>query len=201
MFRNTALVTVSILALFVSSQRGMAQSQDQSVPNLSGTWELIEDDNDAMKLKPTHAGFPRLKLVISQEGSLIRFTQKQIRRGAETVQEYSYYTDGRSETNVGRVELWPHSVARFESVSGWQKERLLIKYNAEHLRWIGRSVSDTWVTRKDEWRLGSNGETLIVTISTVRNESGGLYVGATDQSQTVTRAGGLEKRRLTFRKI
>jgi hypothetical protein len=139
--------------------------------------------------------------VISQEGSLIRITQKQIRRGTETVKEYSYYMDGRSETNLGRVELWPRYVAKFESVSGWQKERLLIKFSTKHLRWFGRGVSDSWDTRKDEWRLGPQGSTLTLRISTSRSESGGLYVGATDQSQTVTQAAGLEKRKLTFKRI
>ena len=136
MFRKRAVVTLSIFVLsvatlFANSQKGLAQSQDQSVPNLSGTWELVEDDNAAKKLRPADAGFPRLTLVISQEGSLIRITQKQIRRGTETVQEYSYYTDGRGETNLGRVELWPRSVPKFASVSEWQKERLLIKYSGE----------------------------------------------------------------------
>ncbi|HEX3229489.1 MAG TPA: hypothetical protein VHQ95_11015, partial [Pyrinomonadaceae bacterium] len=76
MFRKRAAVTLSILVLsvatlFANSQRGLALSQNQSVPNLSGTWELVEDDNPARKLKPTDAGFPRLTLVISQEASLI----------------------------------------------------------------------------------------------------------------------------------
>ena len=189
MFRKRPAITLSTLvlsvaALFANSQGGLAQRQTQSAPNLSGTWELVEDNNDAKNLKPTDAGFPRLTLVISQEGSLIRITQKQIRRGTETVQEYSYYTDGRSETNLGRVELWPLYVAKLESVSGWQDERLLIKYSPEHLRWFGRGVSDSWDTRKDEWRLGPYGSTLILRISTAR------------EGQV-----GLQKRKLTFRKM
>jgi hypothetical protein len=83
-------------------------------------------------------------------------------------------------------------------VSGWQKERLLIKFSTEHLRTFGRGVSDAWVTRKDEWRLGSDGGTLTLTISMLQSESPGLYVGATYQSQTVTPAARLEKRKLVF---
>ncbi len=187
MFRNGAVVTLSVLVFGLAAlvpDSCLAQSQDQNVPNLSGAWELIEDDNEAVKLKPNHAGFPRLTLVISQEGSLIKVTQKQIRRVTETVQEYSYYTDGRGETNLGRVELWPRYVAKFESVSGWQKERLLVRYNEEHLRWFGRGVSDQRITRKDEWRLGSVGRTLILRITTV--QSG---------------VAGLRKRKLTFKRI
>jgi len=109
------------------------------------------------------------------------------------VKEYSYYTDGRGETNLGRVELYPRYVAKFESVSGWQKEGLRIKYSNER-------GPDTWANRKDEWRLGSYGGTLILTISTVRSASGGLYVGS-DQSQTVSVGAGLVKRKLTFKRI
>jgi hypothetical protein len=202
MFRKRAAVTVSTLvltvaALLASSPRVRAQSQNQSVPDLTGTWELVED-HSALKMKLKDAGFPRVTVVIAQEGSQIRITQKQIKRGTQTEEEYSYYTDGRGETNLGRVELYPRYVAKFESVSGWEKERLLIKFSTEHLRWFGRGVSDSWVTRKDEWRLGSYGGTLILTISTVQSVSPGLYVGATYQSQTVTRAARLEKRKLVF---
>jgi hypothetical protein len=35
--------------------------------------------------------FPKLTLVISQEGSEIRITQKRISQGTQTVQDYSYY--------------------------------------------------------------------------------------------------------------
>lgn len=66
MFRNGAVVALSVLVFGVAAlipHSCLAQSQDQSVPNLSGTWELVEDDNDAVELKPTHAGFPRLTLV------------------------------------------------------------------------------------------------------------------------------------------
>lgn len=94
------------------------------------------------------------------------------------MQEYSFYTDGRGETNLGRVELWPSYVAKFESVSGWQKERLLVKYNTEHLRSIGSGVSDQWVTRKDEWRLGSDGRTLIL------NYDGAIWGGRFAEEKT-----------------
>jgi hypothetical protein len=204
MFRNRPALTLSIFVLsvatlFANSQSVPAQSQNQNAPNLSGTWELVED-HSGVTMKLNDAGFPRVTVVIAQEGSQIRITQKQIKRGIGTVKEYSYYTDGRGETNPGRVELYPRYVANFESVSGWQKERLLIKFSTEHLKWFGRGVADSWVTRKDEWRLGSYGATLILTISTVRRESGGLYVGS-DQSQTVSGGAGLEKRKLTFKRI
>jgi len=175
MFRKRPTVTFSILVLsaaFANSQRGLAQSQNQSVPDLSGTWELVED-HSGLKMKLKDAGFPRVTVVIAQEGSQIRITQKQIKRGIETVKEYSYYTDGRGETNLGRVELYPRSVTRFASVSGWQEERLLIKYSGEFSL---NSSSD----RKDEWRLVPGDGKLILIIATLLRQSG-FYVGANSE--------------------
>ena len=177
MFRKRAAVTVSTLvlsvaALLASSPRVLAQSQNQSVPDLSGTWELVED-HSGLKMKLKDAGFPRVTVVIAQEGSQIRITQKQIKRGIETVKEYSYYTDGRGETNLGRVELYPRSVTRFASVSGWQEERLLIKYSGEFSL---NSSSD----RKDEWRLVPGDGKLILIIATLLRQSG-FYVGANSE--------------------
>jgi len=175
MFRKRPAVTFSILVLsaaFANSQRGLAQSQNQSVPDLSGTWELVED-HSGLKMKLKDAGFPRVTVVIAQEGSQIRITQKQIKRGIETVKEYSYYTDGRGETNLGRVELYLRSVTRFASVSGWQEERLLIKYSGEFSL---NSSSD----RKDEWRLVPGDGKLILIIATLLRQSG-FYVGANSE--------------------
>ena len=98
MFRKGPTVTLAIVALSVAAllaniQRVRAQSQNQSAPDLSGTWELVED-HSGLKMKLKDAGFPRVTVVIAQEGSQIRITRKQIKRGTQTVEEYSYYTDG-----------------------------------------------------------------------------------------------------------
>jgi len=181
------MLVLSVAALFAGSPRVRAQSQNQSAPNLSGTWELVED-HSGLTMKVKDADFPRVTVVIVQEGSRIRITQKQIKRGTETVEEYSYYTDGRGETNLGRVELYPRSLPKFASVSGWKKERLLITYEGD-----GSSAASA--DRKDEWRLGPNDGTLILTISTLFRVSR-FSVGS--QSETRERSPTLEKRKLIF---
>lgn len=194
MFRKRAVVALSILVLsvaapFAYSQRGLAQSQNQSAPNLSGTWELVEIKG-GMGLKPTDARFPRLMLVISQEGSQLRITQKRTIRGTVRATEYSYYTDGRGETNIGRIESFPYE-RKTESVSGWKQERLLIKYITE----FNLVSPDRGVSRKDEWRLGSN-RTLILTTTTVGGEPG-FYTGGNGRETVGLR--GYGKRKLIFR--
>ena len=151
-----SLLTLSTAVLAANAGSCSAQAQSQSVPNLSGTWKLVEIKY-ADSVRPSDPRFPKLMLVISQEGSQIRITQKRTKRGTTTVQEYSFYTDGRGETNIGRIETFPYE-RKTESVSGWKQESLLIKYSTD----LSLMNPDRGVSRKDEWRLGSNG-TLILT--------------------------------------
>jgi len=186
---------VSLLTLAMSvlaANAGSCRAQAQSVPNLSGTWELVE--YDGVKQKTRGDKFPKLTLVITQEGSQIRITQKRTKRGTATatVQEYSYYTDGRGEKNIGRIETSPYE-RKTESVSGWKQERLLIKYSTE----FSLMSPERGVSRKDEWRLGSN-RTLILTTTTVGGgrgfSTGGYGGGAVGLS-------GYGKRKLIFREV
>ncbi len=173
MFARRLFASVSLLTLVVAvltADAGSCGAQAQSAPNLNGTWELVE--YDGVKQKNLGDKFPKLTLVITQEGSQIRITQKRTKRGAVTVQEFTYYTDGRGETNVGRLDLWPREVPKLESVSGWQKDNLVTKYDTKvdldtGVRMAaccppGYTVNTAW-HRTDEWRLGSNGKTLVFT--------------------------------------
>lgn len=191
MFRNGAVVALSVLVFGVAAlvpKSCLAQSQDQSVPNFSGAWELVEIKG-AMGLKPTDARFGKLMLVISHEGSQLRITQKRTRRGTLRVTEYSYYTDGRGETNIGRIDSFPYE-RKTESVSGWKQERLLITYSTDS----SLLSPDRGVSRKDEWRLGSN-STLVLTITTVGPEPG--YPGGNGTG--TAGLSGYGKRKFIFR--
>jgi hypothetical protein len=172
--RLVASVSLLTLAMAVlAANAGSCRAQAQSVPNLSGTWELIEFDGT--KQKVIGDKFPKLILVISQEGSLIRVTQKRTKQGIETVQDYSYYTDGRGETNTERLELWPREVPKliFESVSSWQKDTLVTKYDSKLIPWTASgqgargfyTLNTVTSRRNDEWRLKSDGKTLVLTSS------------------------------------
>lgn len=169
LFASVSLLTLGVAVLFANA--GACRAQAQGAQSLSGTWELVE--HDGYKQKNLGDKFPKLKLVINQEGSQIRITEKRTKRGIETVHEYTYYNDGRGETNVGRLELWPRDVPKFESISSWQKDHLVTKYDTKVDIGTGHrgivpccSPGDTGNTashRTDEWRLESNGETLVLT--------------------------------------
>lgn len=184
------------------------------MPNLSGTWELVE--YDGTKQKNLGDRFPELTLVIAQGGSQIRITQKRTKRGIETVQEYTYYTDGRGETNVGRLELWPREVPNFESVSSWQNGELVTKYDSKvslgtesgqsSIR--GYYTTNSAARRNDEWRLKADGKTLVLTSSVVQTLTSTITGNAPDprltssaQDDGMAPFGRFGKNKYVFRKI
>ena len=194
MFARRLVASVSLLTLamaVLAANAGSCSAQAQSVPDLSGTWELVEI-KPSMGLKPSDARYGKLMLAISQEGSELRITQKRTLRGTVRAMEYSYYTDGRGETNIGRIESFPYE-PKTESVSGWKQESLLIKYITD----FSLVNPDRGSSRKDEWRLESN-RTLILTITTVGGgrglSTGGYGGGAVGPS-------GYGKRKFIFRGI
>jgi hypothetical protein len=110
MFARRLVASLSLLTLAIAvlaAKAGSCSAQAQSAPNLSGTWELVEIKR-AMGLTPSDARFGKLMLAISQAGSQLRITQKRTLRGTVRATEYSYYTDGRGETNIGRIESFPY---------------------------------------------------------------------------------------------
>lgn len=179
MFPKGLIVGLSILILaaaVIIVDEKSCRAQSQNVPDLSGAWELIEYNGiTKAQLGPK---FPKMTLVISQTAPEVRITQKGFRSGVEEVREFTYYPDGRGETNMGRVQLWPCDVPKFESVTQWQKDKLLSDYEGQPSLMTGCSskmgITQPVVTsdrRKDEWRLASNGKTLALTSSGVQINS------------------------------
>jgi hypothetical protein len=186
---SASLLTLAMVVL--AANAGSCNAQAQSVPNLSGTWELVEI-KPAMGLKPSDAKFGKLMLAISQAGSQMKITQKRTFRGTVRATEYSYYTDGRGETNIGRIETFPYE-RKTESASGWKQERLLIEYITES----SLANPDRGISRKDEWRLGSN-RTLILTITTV---GGGRAFSTGGNGGGAVGLSGYGKRKFIFREV
>ena len=214
---SLSLLTLAMVVL--AANAGSCSAQAQSVPNLSGTWELIEF-NGSKKSKQPPDKFPGLTLVISQEGSEIRITKKRTKRGIQTEQDYSYYTDGRGEKNDGRIEVWGEDVHGLDSVSGWQKDRLVTQYDRNVTLQTGSktttgprpgpggySIVNSSVSGSDEWRLGRDGMTLVLTTAIVFINSPATTGGLSDPRLENTARDGqaayadFGKTKLVFRKI
>lgn len=212
LFCVASLLTLAMAVLAFDGRSCRAQAQGAA--NLSGTWELVEINGSKKKHQPP-GKFPRMILVIAQEGPEIRITKKRTRQGKETVQNFSYYTDGRGENNTGRLELWGDDQRGFESVSGWEKDRLVTKYDnrvtlqtGSNVTSAGYSAVNSALRRSDEWRLGRDGKTLAMTTTNVQMHSPTITGGLSDPTLETGPArdnqasyGQFGKSKLVFRKI
>jgi hypothetical protein len=214
MFAKSLRVVLSILILAVAVivvDEKNVRGQSKNVPNLSGTWELIEYFGGTKR--QLGSNFPKMTLAISQTDSEVKIIQKRMRNGVEEVRELTYYLDGRGESNLGRVELWPRYEPRFESVTAWQKDRLLSSYKEQQSLRTGSSLkngvystTDSVARRKDEWRLASDGQTLALTSSSVQTNSFSITGhqpapgGRLDDKGQMAPTTGFYKSKLLFRK-
>jgi hypothetical protein len=210
-FSKLGLSMLLLVAALIMVDESPAQSQN--VPNLNGTWELIEYFGGTKA--QLGSKFPKMTLVISQTASEVKITQKRMVRGVEEVSELTYYLDGRGETNLGRVELWPRSLPRFASITQWQKDKLLSDYNGQVVIGTGSSTRgadyttrDSFDRRKDEWRLAPNGDTLALTSSNFQMNSSSitgkqpaLGGSSLDDRGQMSSGAQFSKSKLVFRKI
>ena len=152
--------------LLLISLNGLAQTAP--APNLSGTWELVQIDSATNKGYPK---FPQMKLVIEQETSRLRITEKRIKLGKEEVRTFVYNSDGSGETNNGKIEVWRTEAPEFHSVTRTEKNRIVTEYKLEwHLTtaqpvgvYGGRDRTDTSSQLWAEWSIDASGTKLTLT--------------------------------------
>ena len=189
MSRTRTCATLSALviglSLFTVSRSGMSRAQAQSTPDLSGTWELINDNGE--KKTSWNKRFPIIKLIITQEASEIRITRKRMKRGKEEVVNYLYYTDGRGETNTGRVWLRPEA-PNVESVTKLNEAKIVTEYTKVWVRGAAVYMFAPGGFAKEYWSLGSDGKTLSLTVRSWSTDSGGPTGPGQTSSSLFTRA-------------
>lgn len=200
------LLMLSLTTVVIIAGEENGRAQGQNFPNLSGTWELVEyngsrKDNDESR-------FPRVTLVISQTAAEIKITQKTIRRGSEQAQEFTYSTfaystDGRGETNTGRIQLWSNNWSSVQSVTQWSKGKLLTTYKQQRAVTAGYARPGIWTDMRDEWQLASDGKTLVLRTSTVQTEStlmGGAAQSSQSNAELAPRA-NFQRSKLIFKRV
>jgi hypothetical protein len=199
MFPKRVIAGLSLLTLatvvIIAGERN-CRAQGQSVPNVIGTWELVE--YDGITQRQVGSKFPKVTLVISQTASEIKITEKRTRRGAEQTHEFTYYTDGRGETNTGQIKLWSQDEHRTESVTQWHEGKLLTRYKRQVRVMPSYALKSTSSDAKEEWRLTSDGKKLVLTASTTQMDSSST--ASHDQSDLAPKA-SFFRNKLVFRKV
>lgn len=174
-FLSVLVATATLITVAEQNVR----TQTPKVPNLGGTWELVE--YNGTRKSDLGSKFPEMKLSITQAEAELTIVQNRMRNGVEEVVAFKYYLDGRGETNAGRLQLGPRDDLKWHSVTQLKGNKLLSQFKEQVFvgtsssgRSGSYSTTDTADTRKDEWQVASNGETLTLRSSAVQVNSASI---------------------------
>jgi len=140
-----------LLVLLVSVQSELKQPAD-----FSGKWSLESKNGNKVSGDKT-------TLIISQTGPEIKVVQESSQGGTPQQREFTYYADGRGETNPSDSGGQP-----FHSVTSWKKNALVIKFSLPSTRANNNVVVNE---RIDEWTISKDGQSLTQTSSFTSSSS------------------------------
>ena len=150
--KSASLLILAIAPLCFAFPEGQV-NRLSNTPEWNGTWVLQKPDDG----KKSSQVSGNVSLLISQTGQQIKITRKLHENGNETVQELTYYTDGRGEANPttdGRRTLKSNTKLR--------DNKLIIRFSLPSSTVNRRAIVNE---RIDEWKLSSDGRTLTQTSS------------------------------------
>jgi hypothetical protein len=159
--KTFASLLLFAMALFCFASPA-GQVNQGSLQDWNGTWALKRSDGGKNKNSQATG---HVTLVISQTGPEIKITRKRHETGKETVQELTYYTDGRGEMNPtfdGKHTL--------KSNTRQKDDKLIIRFSLPSSTVNKRAMVNE---RIDEWKLSSDGKTLTQTSSFSSSPSSG----------------------------
>jgi hypothetical protein len=158
-----------LLPLILALPTGVyfSQSNKTVVADLSGTWEVDLGRSGFAKSK--NSSPEQIKITHHDPQLTIRRMVKG--DGVQEEREFTYYTDGRGETNPAAwlgtdssLESWRPSEIRSTTI--WDKDKVVT-------RSVRMSIGGSAVYQadaSDEWRLSSDGKTLTEITRTVPNQ-------------------------------
>ena len=158
---------VILLPIYLVALAAIAfgQSTSKVKPDLSGTWEFDAARSNVAKSKSSSP--EQIKITHHDPELIIR--RKVIVNGLPEERDLSYYTDGRGErnpttawvtTNPGSYSIRPSAI---ESKTAWSKDKIVTRSVSRVS--AGAAIVEFEII--DEWRLSSDGKTLIKTTRTV----------------------------------
>lgn len=159
-----------VLPLIFAMPTGVcfSQSNTTAAADLSGVWELDAARSGIAKSK--NSSPEQIKITHHDPQLTIRRMVKG--DGVQEEREFTYYTDGRGETNPAKwlvtdsgLESWRPS--EIESTTIWDKDKVVTR--SVEMSIGGAAVFKADVS--DEWRLSSDGKTLTEITRTVPNKN------------------------------
>ena len=162
-------VTLLLICLVGYVAIGFGQSNKDSKPDLSGTWEFDAARSNIVK---SNKSAPE-QIKITHHDPELTIHRKVSIDGVQEERDLTYYTDGRGETNPTTAwvttnpgsESWrPHET---KSKTSWSKNKVVTRSLSQTLG--SGAVFEFEIV--DEWQLSSDGKTLTKTSKTIPTRS------------------------------
>ena len=151
---KATLLTLCLLAACAAGV-GAASARDdkKAKPDLSGTWELDRAKSDFGLFRDRPLSKADSTLVVTHRDPELKIERTLKLNGQQEAKQFSYYTDGRGETNPATI-----GAGEVKSKTKWEGDKV-----AAHskLTWPGRdgaAGAELDVTQR--WQVSSDGKTL-----------------------------------------
>jgi hypothetical protein len=159
------LLTLCLLACAMSAAQEK-KKEGKSRPDFSGTWRIDKAKSDFGEFSERPLSKAEATLAVEHKEPELKVRRTLSLNGREEVKEFTYYTDGRGETNQATI-----GVGEVKSKTKWDGDRV---------------VSEAQVTRRSQtgpyelsvvqkWQVSSDGGTLTNT-TTISNQMGAQQV-------------------------
>jgi hypothetical protein len=154
------------LCLLASAAGDDKKKEGKSHPDFSGTWRIDKAKSDFGEFSERPLSKAEATLAVEHKEPELKIRRTLSLNGQEEVKEFTYYTDGRGETNQATI-----GVGEVKSKTKWDGDRV---------------VSEAHVTRRSQtgpyelnvvqkWQVSSDGKTLTNT-TTISNQMGAQQV-------------------------
>lgn len=168
---------VCALASSVDIHSVKSQTKSQTKPDLSGSWLLDQKKSNDSGLTTR----PDLPIRIAHDDPEFRVTRPSESKGQIVERNFTYFTDGRGETNQATSGLTTNPSAA-------QADRLKTRVAESKTKWSGKKIVTRMPLRLnvgghvveyeqiDEWKLSEDGKVLTQTSRLIFQNSNAAFV-------------------------
>ena len=142
-----------------AAARDDKKKNDKPRPDLSGTWELDRPKSDFGLFRDRPVSKADSTLVVAHRDPELKITRTLRLNGQQETKEFTYYTDGRGETNPATI-----GAGEVKSKTKWDGDKVAAR---SKMTWRGGAEMD--VTQK--WQVSPDGKTLTNT-TVISNQMG-----------------------------
>ena len=147
----------SLLLLIVLSCVVFANAaDDKSKPDFSGNWTLDKSKSDLGQFARGNLANAAMTMSINYKEPELKMIRHIDANGQDIAQNYTYYTDGRGETNPGLFNS-----SQVKSKTKWEGTKLVSRSSATVTMRTGENV---YIDTTEKRELSADGNTMTITV-------------------------------------